>query len=56
MRVMRPEGTVGHEWEANRRPCCGSVPGMVNAASLMAGQSRAWRGDRRRGLIFREIR
>jgi hypothetical protein len=33
MSVMRPEGSVGHEWEVDRRPRCGSVLGVVNAAS-----------------------
>jgi hypothetical protein len=30
---MRPEGPVGHEWEVDRCPCCGSVLGMVNVVS-----------------------
>jgi hypothetical protein len=30
---MRPEEPVGHEWEADRRPLCGSMLGMVKAAS-----------------------
>jgi hypothetical protein len=30
---MRHEGSVGHEWEADRRPRYGSVPCAVNAAS-----------------------
>jgi hypothetical protein len=30
---MRPEGSVGHEWEADRRSGCGSVLGVVNAVS-----------------------
>jgi hypothetical protein len=29
MSVVRPERSVGHEWEADRRPRCGSVPGVV---------------------------
>jgi hypothetical protein len=33
MSAKRPEGFVGHEWEANRHPRYGSVPSMVNAAS-----------------------
>jgi hypothetical protein len=33
MSAMRPEGSVGHEWEADRRTRCGSVLGMVNAGS-----------------------
>jgi hypothetical protein len=32
MGAMRPEGSVGPEWGADRRPRCGSVLGMVNAA------------------------
>jgi hypothetical protein len=32
MSAMRLDGSVGHEWEADRRPRCGSVPGVVNAA------------------------
>jgi hypothetical protein len=35
MSAMRPEGFVGHEWEANRHPRCGSVLGVVNAASYL---------------------
>jgi hypothetical protein len=30
---VRPEGSVGLEWEADRRPRCGSVLGVVNTAS-----------------------
>jgi hypothetical protein len=30
---MQPDESVGHELEADRRPHCGSVPGVVNAAS-----------------------
>jgi hypothetical protein len=30
---MRPEGSVGLEWEVVRRPRCGSVLGVVNGAS-----------------------
>jgi hypothetical protein len=33
MSAMRPEGSVGHEWKADRHPRCGSVPGAVNATS-----------------------
>jgi hypothetical protein len=33
MSAIRPEGSVGHEWEADWCPRCGSVPGVVNAAS-----------------------
>jgi hypothetical protein len=33
MSAKRPEGFVGHEWEADRHPRYGSVPSMVNAAS-----------------------
>jgi hypothetical protein len=33
MSAMRSEGSVGHEWEAGRRPRHGSVPGAVNATS-----------------------
>jgi hypothetical protein len=29
MSAMRPEGFVGHEWEAGRRWRCGSVPDVV---------------------------
>jgi hypothetical protein len=37
MSTMRPEG---HEWEADRRVCCGLVPGVVKCGRLfMAGQS-----------------
>jgi hypothetical protein len=32
MSAMRLDGSVGHEWEADRRPRYGSVPGVVNAA------------------------
>jgi hypothetical protein len=31
----RPEGFVGHEWEADQRLRCGSVPDTVNAAGLL---------------------
>jgi hypothetical protein len=30
MSVIRPEGSVGHDWEADLRPRYGSVPGMIN--------------------------
>jgi hypothetical protein len=33
MSTMRLEGSIGHEWEANRHPCCGSMSGVVNAAN-----------------------
>jgi hypothetical protein len=33
MRAMRPEGSIGHGWEANQCPRCGSVLNIVNAAS-----------------------
>jgi hypothetical protein len=33
MSVMQPEGSVGHEVEADRHPHCSSVPGVVNAVS-----------------------
>jgi hypothetical protein len=33
MRAMQPEGSVCHEWKADRRPRCGSRLGVVNAAS-----------------------
>jgi hypothetical protein len=33
MSAMRPEGSVGHEWEADWRPRYGSVPDVVNMAS-----------------------
>jgi hypothetical protein len=43
MSVMQPEGSVGHEWEADRRSRCGSVPGVVNVASHLwrVSQGRA---------------
>jgi hypothetical protein len=31
--AMRPEGSIGHEWEADRHPRYDSVLGVVNAAS-----------------------
>jgi hypothetical protein len=43
MSAMRPEGSVGQEWEANRCPRCGSAPDVVNAASHL------WRVGRRSG-------
>jgi hypothetical protein len=33
MSVAQPEGSVGHEWEADRHLRCGLVLGVVNAAS-----------------------
>jgi hypothetical protein len=33
MSVMRYERSIDHEWEADLRPCCGSVTGVVNAFS-----------------------
>jgi hypothetical protein len=33
MSDMWPDDSVGHEWEADQCPRCGSVPGMVNAGS-----------------------
>jgi hypothetical protein len=33
MSAMQPEGFVGHEWEADRRPRCGLALGVVNVAS-----------------------
>jgi hypothetical protein len=30
---MRPKWFVGHEWEADRCPCCGLELGLVNATS-----------------------
>jgi hypothetical protein len=33
MSAMHIEGAIGHEWEADRRPRCGSVPGVVNPTS-----------------------
>jgi hypothetical protein len=33
MSDMRYEGFVGHELEVDQRPRCGSVPGVINAAS-----------------------
>jgi hypothetical protein len=32
MSAMRLEGSVGHEWEADKHPLCGPVPSVVNAA------------------------
>jgi hypothetical protein len=31
MSAMRPEGSVGHEWEVDRCPLYGPVPSVVNA-------------------------
>jgi hypothetical protein len=33
MIAMQLDESVGHEWEADRRPHYGSVPGVVNATS-----------------------
>jgi hypothetical protein len=45
MSVMRPKGFVGHEWEADQRLRCGSVPGVANAADYFTtGQSGVGRG------------
>lgn len=41
-RYAAPEGSVGHEWEAYRHPCCGSVPSMVNVAIFYGGAVRGW--------------
>jgi hypothetical protein len=30
-----PEGLAGHEWEAGRRLCCGSVLGAVNVTDYL---------------------
>jgi hypothetical protein len=35
MSAMWPDGFVGHEWEADRHPRCGSVPRAVNATSYL---------------------
>jgi hypothetical protein len=35
MSVMRPKGSICHEWDANRRPRCGSVRRTVNAVSYL---------------------
>jgi hypothetical protein len=35
MSVMRPEGFIGHVWEANRCPRCISVLGMVNVTRYL---------------------
>jgi hypothetical protein len=31
MSVPQAEGLIGHEWEVDRLPYCGLVPGVVNA-------------------------
>jgi hypothetical protein len=33
MSAMSLEEFVSHEWEVDRRPRCGSMPGMVNVTS-----------------------
>jgi hypothetical protein len=33
MGAMLPKGFVGHEWEADRCPHCGSVSGVINVAN-----------------------
>jgi hypothetical protein len=33
MSAMRFEGFVGHEWEADQRPHCGSVSGVINVTN-----------------------
>jgi hypothetical protein len=33
MSAMRPEGSLGHGWEADRRPHYGLVPDVINAAN-----------------------
>jgi hypothetical protein len=44
MSAMQPEGSVGHEWEADRPPHCGLAPGVVNVAwhlwRVSLGQAR----------------
>jgi hypothetical protein len=35
MSAMRIEGSVGHDWEADRRSCRGSVPSVVNATGYL---------------------
>jgi hypothetical protein len=37
MSVVQPEGFLGHEWEVDRRPPHGSMPGMVNATGIYNG-------------------
>jgi hypothetical protein len=43
MSAMWPEGSISHEWEADRRPHRGSVRGVVNAVSYL------WRASLRLG-------
>jgi hypothetical protein len=45
MSAMRPEGSVSHEWEADRCPRCDSVLGVVNAAGHLWRIS-LWPGTR----------
>jgi hypothetical protein len=33
MSAMRPDGSAGHEWEAEQWPHCGSVPDVVNVTN-----------------------
>jgi hypothetical protein len=50
---MRPEGSVGHEWKADRLPHSGSVPSMVNAAILLCWVSPGWGARSTRVAPFR---
>jgi hypothetical protein len=34
MSAMWPKGSVGHEWEADRRLRCCLVPGVINVAII----------------------
>jgi hypothetical protein len=49
MSVMQTEGSIGHVWEADRRPCCSLVLGMVNAASHL------WRVSPELGVGFTRV-
>jgi hypothetical protein len=50
MSAMRPEGFVRHEWEVDRRPCRGSVPGVVNATNYLRRVSLALGKGSTRGI------
>jgi hypothetical protein len=56
MSAMWPEGSIGHEWEADRRPRYGSVPIVVNAASLLWWVNPGPGAGSTRVVLFRHTR
>jgi hypothetical protein len=56
MSAKRPEGSVGHEWEADWRPRYGSVPDVVNVASHLWWVRPGLGAGSTRVVPFRHIR